>query len=79
LDFAQAADWQNIQQVRTTFPHADDATVASGNTVTIFNIGGNDFRLLVSIKYRWGVIYIRDFMTHAEYTKDAGKSGTERK
>lgn len=56
-----------------TFPHADAATVRSGNTVTIFNIGGNDYRLIVSIKYKWGVVYVRDFLTHAEYSKDAWK------
>jgi hypothetical protein len=34
----RAADWQSIDDVRRTFPHADAATVASGATVTIFNI-----------------------------------------
>ena len=73
IEVTRAANWQSIQAVRMTFPHADAATVASGNTVTVFNIGGNDFRLIVSIKYRWGVVYIRDFMTHAQYTKNAWK------
>jgi mRNA interferase HigB len=40
----------------------------------VFNIGGNDYRLVVSIKYRWGVVYIRDFLTHAEYDKDSWKN-----
>jgi mRNA-degrading endonuclease HigB of HigAB toxin-antitoxin module len=34
-------------QTRRDFPHADEAKVRSGNTVTIFNIGGNDYRLIV--------------------------------
>ncbi len=59
--------------MRMTFPHADAAVVRSGNTVTIFNIGGNEFRLIVSIKYKWGVIYIRDFLTHAQYSRNAWK------
>lgn len=67
------ADWESIQEVRKTFPHADAAIVSSGNIVTIFNIGGNDYRLVVSIKYRWKLIYIRDFLTHADYSKNLWK------
>jgi len=73
LDATKSAQWRQIQEVRQTFPHADSATAASGNTVTIFNIGGNDYRLIVSIKYKWGAVYIRDFLTHAEYSKAAWK------
>lgn len=73
LQVARAARWKSIQDVRKLFPHADAATVASGNTVTVFNLGGNDFRLIVSIKYNWGIIYIRDFLTHAEYDKNDWK------
>jgi mRNA interferase HigB len=73
LDVAKASRWNNIQAVRMTYPHADAAVVASGNTVTIFNTGGNDFRLIVSIKYKWGIIYIREFLTHPQYSKNAWK------
>jgi mRNA interferase HigB len=74
LAVARAANWTSIRDVRQTFPHADGLTVRSGNTVTIFNIGGNDYRLVVSIKYRWGVVYIREFLTHAEYDKNTWKN-----
>lgn len=67
LKVARAAEWQSIQDVRCTFTHADAAMVASGNTVTIFNIDGNKYRLVVSIKYRSQKVYIRDFLTHGEY------------
>jgi mRNA interferase HigB len=75
LDVAKSARWRQIQDVRKIFPHADSAIVGSGNTVTIFNISGNQYRLIVSIKYKWGVIYIRNFLTHAEYSKNAWKLG----
>jgi len=74
LAVARAAECTSIRDVRQTFPHADATVVRSGNTVTIFNIGGNDYRLVVSIKYRWGVVYIRDFLTHAEHDKNAWKN-----
>src|SRR4051812_991676 len=73
LATAKVAHWRSIRDVRSTFPHADAVAVLSNNTVTVFNVGGNDFRLVVSIKYQWGVIYIRDFLAHAEYSKDAWK------
>src|ERR1700730_9202270 len=42
------AEWQSLQEVRLVYPHADPATVASGNTVTVFNIGGNKYRLIAT-------------------------------
>jgi mRNA interferase HigB len=65
--------WQSIVDVRRTYPHADSVTAASGNTVTIFNIGGNNFRLVAAIHYNTQRIFIRDFLTHAEYDKQTWK------
>lgn len=73
LGVARRAEWRSMDDVRRDFPHADAATVKSGNTVTIFNIAGNKFRLVVSIKYRFGMIYVRDFLTHAEYSRNQWK------
>jgi mRNA interferase HigB len=70
LAVAKAAEWDSLQDVRADYPHADGVRVASGNTVTVFNVCGNKYRLIVSIKYRYGIIYIRDFMTHAEYGRN---------
>jgi mRNA interferase HigB len=50
--------------VRRTYPHAD----AVGG-FTIFNIGGNKYRLATSINYRTGKVYIRNVMTHEEYSR----------
>jgi mRNA interferase HigB len=73
------AVWRHPVDVRASSPHAD-----SVGLFTVFNIGGNKYRLvsvikyrwqvvyLVSvIKYRWQVVYIRNILTHAEY--DEGK------
>jgi mRNA interferase HigB len=69
LAVAQAAQWDSLQDVRQDYPHADGVEVASGNTVTVFNVCGNKYRLIVSIKYRYGIVYIRDFLTHADCSK----------
>jgi mRNA interferase HigB len=73
LDIARKASWSSLQEVRRDFPSADGVSVKSGNIVTVFNIAGNNYRLVVSVKYKWSVIYIRDFLTHARYSKDAWK------
>jgi len=39
----------------------------------VFNIKGNDYRLIVAIRYDTGIIYIKDLLTHADYDKGAWK------
>ena len=40
-----------------------------GNSRVVFNIKGNDFRLVVAINYIASAVYIRFIGTHAEYDK----------
>jgi mRNA interferase HigB len=65
---AGTADWRSIAEVRLVYPHAD----AVGNC-TVFNIKGNEFRLVVRIDYGTQVIYTKKVMTHAEYSKKQGQ------
>ena len=39
----------------------------------MFNIGGNDFRLVVDIWYPGQVVYVKAVLTHAEYDKGRWK------
>jgi mRNA interferase HigB len=64
------AKWQSLQDVRRIYRDADAVTVASGKTVTVFNIGGNKFRLVVAIHYNRQRVYLLRLMTHAEYSKN---------
>jgi mRNA interferase HigB len=63
------AEWKSLQEVRRVYPHADAVTVGSGNTVTVFNIRGNKYRLVVAIHYNRERVYILRLLTHAEYSK----------
>jgi mRNA interferase HigB len=65
---ARRSDWRNLAEVRESFRHAD--TVGDK---TVFNIKGNDYRLIVHIRYSTGTIYIKDLLTHAEYDKGTWK------
>ncbi len=73
LELMEQNDWGSIQQLRRVFPAADAATVQSGRTVTIFNICGNDYRLITAIHYNTRLVYTMLFLTHAEYDKNAWK------
>ncbi len=44
------------------------ASIVSANRV-VFNIKGNDYRLVVSINYQLQVIFIKWLGTHAEYDR----------
>jgi mRNA interferase HigB len=55
-------EFNNFSELRKTFSSADQV----GNC-TVFNIGGNKFRLIATIHYNRQIIYIRQVLTHAEY------------
>ena len=61
---AKKADWNNLADVRRTFSSADIY-----KNCTIFNIKGNNYRLIVWINYKTKKIFIKHFLTHADYTK----------
>ncbi|MBA2432938.1 MAG: type II toxin-antitoxin system HigB family toxin [Chthoniobacterales bacterium] len=69
-----SAAWKNLVDTRKTFPHADQVKVKSGRTVTVFNLCGNDFRLITAIHYDRRKVFALNFLTHAEYCKDTWKS-----
>lgn len=69
----RAAKWRNLAQTRQSFPHADQITVKSGRTVTVFNIT-NDFRLITAIHYNRQEVFTLRFLTHADYDKDTWKN-----
>ncbi len=64
-DQTVAAKWGNFAELRATFPSAD----LVGNC-TVFNIGGNHFRLIARIFYTNHKVYVLRAMTHAEYDRE---------
>jgi mRNA interferase HigB len=63
------AQWQNFAQLRQAFPSAD----LVGN-LTVFNIGGNNYRLITLVDYKYQKVFIRHILTHAEYDKEKWKN-----
>ena len=61
------AEWNSLQDVRCDYPHADGVRTGGGDTLTVFNIGGNKYRLIVRIRYDYQLVNVRCVLTHAEY------------
>jgi mRNA interferase HigB len=59
------ADWRTFGDLRATFPSAD----LVGNC-TVFNIGGNHYRLIARVFYRSHKVYVLRVMTHSEYDRE---------
>jgi mRNA interferase HigB len=62
---AEKSDWANFNELRRVFNSVD----AVGNDLYVFNIKGNDYRLIVRIIFRVRTIYIKFVGTHKEYDK----------
>ena len=58
-------EWRDFNHLKTAFPSADFV----GNNHYVFNIKGNDYRLVVVIQFIPQRALIRFIGTHAEYDK----------
>ncbi|NJL43690.1 MAG: type II toxin-antitoxin system HigB family toxin [Pseudanabaena sp. RU_4_16] len=62
-------EWQTLEDVRKIYRDAE----AVGN-LTVFNIKGNAYRLIVGINYENQTVYYKYFLTHAQYDKGEWKN-----
>jgi len=65
IETVRAAKWTNHIELKQAFPSAD--YVKNGRYV--FNIGGNNYRLVAVVIFIGGVMNIRFIGTHPEYDK----------
>ncbi len=59
------ANWSNVNDVKQTFNSADYV----GNDRFVFNIKGNRYRMVATVKFKNRTIFIKFIGTHAEYDK----------
>lgn len=74
FEITRKAAWKSLTEIRADFPQTDMVRVASERPVFIFNIAGNNFRLIAAIHFNTGRVFLLDFLSHAEYSKDAWKN-----
>ena len=63
----QQGRYETPNQLREVYPSVDFVKTAGGSELTIFNIGGNTYRLVVFVRYRSQTVFIKRVMTHGEY------------
>jgi mRNA interferase HigB len=62
---AVRADWGSSTDVKKSYPNA---SILDAERV-VFNIKGNDYRLVTAIDYRRKIVFIKWLGTHAAYDK----------
>ncbi|MBD2178372.1 type II toxin-antitoxin system HigB family toxin [Pseudanabaena sp. FACHB-1998] len=60
--------FSNFASLRSVFPSVDQV-----GDLTVFNIGGNKYRLIASVHFNRDKIYVRYVLTHREYNKGEWK------
>ena len=61
----EKADWNSINELKTEYPNA---SILKDNRI-VFNIKGNNYRLIVKFNFEFKICWIRFIGTHAEYDK----------
>jgi len=57
-------EFESYQEIKAAFPSADRV-----EKFTIFDVGGNNFRIVAAVHYNRNKLYIREVFTHSDYDK----------
>ncbi|NEP42391.1 MAG: type II toxin-antitoxin system HigB family toxin [Okeania sp. SIO2H7] len=63
------AMWENFADLRQIFPAADLV-----ENLTVFNLSGNNYRLIALVDFKYKKVFIRKILTHAEYDTEKWKN-----
>jgi mRNA interferase HigB len=64
-DIAKKENWINFNEIKSQFRNAS----IIGNDKVVFNIKGNNYRLVVKVDFNWKAMFIKFIGTHSEYDK----------
>ena len=64
-NYVKRAEWKTPSDVKNAYRNASFLA----NNRVVFNIKGNIYRLVVTIRYQYSIVYIRFIGTHEEYNK----------
>lgn len=57
------ADWRSPANIKAVYRNASFV----GKNRTVFNIGGNKYRLVVAVHYEFRIVFVRFIGTHKDY------------
>jgi len=67
------AAWTSLADIREDYPSADGVKLKSGLVVTVFNVKGNEYRLLTQVNYSSQIVQVLELVTHGECDKEQWK------
>lgn len=70
---ARKAYWRNFQDTRATLRQTDTALGDTGRTATIFDVGGNKYRVIAHVDYVRQTVKIEAVLDHREYDRNLWK------
>jgi mRNA interferase HigB len=74
-DLTVLASWKNPAEVKRVFGHrVDFVKVASGNTLAVFDVVNNRYRMVAAIHYDYPRVFVLRLMTHEEYDEERWKA-----
>ncbi len=65
FDEARRADWKSTADIKRRYA---TASVVSSDRI-VFNLKGNDYRLVVSVDFEKGIVWIKWIGTHSAYDR----------
>jgi mRNA interferase HigB len=66
LKLALHGRFQSLAELKRTFASVDMVPV-KGRDFYVFNIGGNEYRLIAAIHFNTQRLFVRHILTHSEY------------
>jgi mRNA interferase HigB len=64
VDIVKSCQWRHVPELKATFPSADYVA-----PYIVFNLAGNNFRLVAVVVFSKGEMTIVKIMTHSEYDR----------
>ena len=64
----KSAHWQSLVDLKRVYPSADWV-----EGYTVFDVNHNKYRLITKIEFRYQFVFVKHFLTHADYTKGGWK------
>lgn len=64
VDTIESSSWRSPAGLKATF-----AVASFVGDLTVFNVGGNNYRVVAFVHYRKQIVYVKKIGTHKEYDK----------
>lgn len=72
-EVVKQAEWNKPDDIKQTFGDSIDIFKKCKKLVYIFDVGGNNVRVICDVNFKTKIVYILFVLTHDEYSKDRWK------